>query len=96
MTEVLGPARELEMLVNRVAAPMKSQRRRWAGMPSLSRELAERRDAALTRAQDAVKSDRFRALTLDTAAWLLGGCGRTHGTISSATGATSRVDFVAC
>jgi triphosphatase len=69
----LGPARELEVLVNRVAAPMKSQRRRWGGMPSLSRELAERRDAALTRAQDAVKSGRFRALTLETAAWLQAG-----------------------
>jgi triphosphatase len=69
----LGPARELEVLVNRVAAPMKSQRRRWGGMPSLSRELAEKRDAALTRARDAVKSDRFRALTLDTAAWLQAG-----------------------
>ena len=69
----LGPARELEVLVNRVAAPMRSRRRRWAGMPSLSRELAETRDATLTRAQDAVKSGRFRALTLDTAAWLQGG-----------------------
>jgi CHAD domain/AAA domain len=48
----LGPARELEVLVNRVVAPMKRQRRRWGGMPSLSREIAERRDAALTRAQD--------------------------------------------
>jgi hypothetical protein len=52
---------------------MKSKRRRWGGMPSLSRELAEKRDAALTRAQDSVKSDRFRALTLDTAAWLQAG-----------------------
>jgi triphosphatase len=69
----LGPARELEVLVNRVAAPMKSQRRRWGGMPSLSRELAERRDAALARTQDAVKSGRFRALTLETAAWLQAG-----------------------
>jgi inorganic triphosphatase YgiF len=69
----LGPARELEVLVNRVAAPMKRQRRRWGGMPSLSRELAEKRDAALTRAQDAVKSGRFRALTLETAAWLQAG-----------------------
>jgi len=68
----LSPARELEVLVNRVAAPMKSRRRRW-GMPSLSRELAEKRDAALTRAQDAVKSGRFRALTLETAAWLQAG-----------------------
>jgi CHAD domain-containing protein len=41
-------------------------------MPSLSRE-AERRDAALTRAQDAVKSERFGALTLETAAWLQAG-----------------------
>ena len=69
----LGPARELEVLVKRVAAPMKSQRRRWGGMPSLSRKLAERRDAALTRAQDAVKSSRFGALTLDTTAWLQAG-----------------------
>ncbi len=39
-------------------------------MPSLSRELGERRDAAVTRAQDAVQSARFRGLTLDVAAWL--------------------------
>ena len=69
----LCPARELEVLVNRVAAPMKSQRRRWGGMPSLSRKLAESRDAALARAQDAVKSGRFRVLTLDIAAWLQAG-----------------------
>jgi inorganic triphosphatase YgiF len=73
LTGELGPARELEVLVSRIAAPMKKQRRRWAGMPSLSRELAERRDAAFMRAQDAVRSDRFRALTLDTAAWLQAG-----------------------
>jgi triphosphatase len=66
----LGPARELEVLVTRVVAPMKGQRRRWGGMPSLSREFAERRDAALARAQDAVRSARFRELTLDVAAWL--------------------------
>jgi CHAD domain-containing protein len=39
-------------------------------LPSLSRELAERRDVALKRAQDAVQSTRFRALTIDIAAWL--------------------------
>jgi triphosphatase len=49
---------------------MKSQRRRWRGMPSLSHEIAERREAALNRAQDAVRSARFRSLTLDVAAWL--------------------------
>ena len=69
----LGPARELEVLVNRVVAPMKRQRRRWRGMPSLSHEFAERRDAALSRAQAAVQSARFRVLTLDVAAWLEAG-----------------------
>jgi inorganic triphosphatase YgiF len=65
----LGPARELDVLVSRVVAPVK-QRRRWRGMPSLSQEIAERRDAAVARAQASVQSARFRALTLDVAAWL--------------------------
>jgi triphosphatase len=39
-------------------------------MPSLSHEIAERREAALKRAQDAVQSSRLRSLTLDLAAWL--------------------------
>jgi len=39
-------------------------------MPSLSHELAEKGEAALSRAQDAAKSARFHVLTLDIAAWL--------------------------
>jgi CHAD domain-containing protein len=39
-------------------------------MPSLSQEIAARRDAAVARAQAAVQSARFRSLTLDVAAWL--------------------------
>jgi triphosphatase len=70
LAEELGPARELEVLVSRVIAPMRKRRRQWRGMPSLSLEILERRDAALKRAQDAVVSARFRALTLDVAAWL--------------------------
>jgi triphosphatase len=66
----LGPARELEVLLNRVVAPMKRRRRRWRGMRSLSHEFADRRDAALSRAQAAVQSARFRTLTLDMAMWL--------------------------
>ena len=69
----LGPARELDVLVSRVVAPLKRQSRRWRGMPSLSREIAERRDAALSGAQAAVRSARFRALTLDVAGWLEAG-----------------------
>jgi inorganic triphosphatase YgiF len=69
----LGPARELEVLVSRVLGPVKRQRRRWRGMPSLSQEIAERRDAALARAQAAVQSARFRSLTLEVVAWLEAG-----------------------
>jgi triphosphatase len=70
LTAELGPARELEVLINRVVAPMRNHRRRWRGMPSLSQELAERRNAAIASAQDAVQSARFRALTIDIASWL--------------------------
>lgn len=69
----LGPARELEVLINRVVAPVRKRRGQWRGMPALSREIIERRDAALKRAQDAVDSARFRMLTLDVGAWLAAG-----------------------
>lgn len=69
----LGPARELEVLLSRVVGPLQDQQHRWKGMPSLSREFAERRDAALRRAREAVQSPRFRTLMLDVAAWLEAG-----------------------
>ena len=77
LTGELGPARELEVLVTRVLAPISRQRAQWGGMPSLSRALTEKREAAVARAQNAVRSARFRALTLDVAAWLEVGEWRT-------------------
>jgi triphosphatase len=73
LTGELGPARELEVLVSRVVAPVRRRHSRWQGVVSLSRDLTEQREAALARAQDAVRSARFRALTLDIAAWLEAG-----------------------
>jgi triphosphatase len=66
----LGPARELEVLMKRVLAPVKKRHARWDGVPSLSRDFDERHEAALAQAQNAVKSARFRALALEVAAWL--------------------------
>jgi CHAD domain-containing protein len=66
----LAPARELEVLVTRVVAPVRRRHSRLAGVSSLSRDLAAQRATALARAQDAVRSARFRALTLEVAAWL--------------------------
>jgi len=67
----LGPAREYDVLVNRVFAPIKGRNPHWgSGLPWLSHELGKKREAAFTRARDAVQSARFRALTLEVAAWL--------------------------
>jgi inorganic triphosphatase YgiF len=66
----LGPARELDVLVARVVVPVKRRHPQLAGVSSLSRELTAQREAALARAQNAVRSARFRALTLEVAAWL--------------------------
>ena len=62
--------------MTRVVAPISRQRAQWGGMPSLSRALTEKREAR-ARAQNAVRSARFRALTLDVAAWLEVGEWRT-------------------
>ena len=69
LTGELGPAREFEVLVNRVVAPIKRQRAHRDGMRAFIDELARKREAAAARAQNAVQSTRFGALTLDIAAF---------------------------
>jgi triphosphatase len=66
----LAPARELDVLMKRVVAPVRRRHARWDGVPALTRDFTERREAALVRAQGTVKSARFRGLTLDIATWL--------------------------
>jgi CHAD domain-containing protein len=70
LTDELGPAREFEVFLTRVVAPLGKQQPRLTGMQSLSHDLAERREAASARAVQAVSSKRFRELTLNVAAWL--------------------------
>jgi CHAD domain-containing protein len=59
LTGELGPAREFEVLVNRVVAPIKRQRTNRDGVRSFIDELVRKREAAVARAQDAVQSKRF-------------------------------------
>jgi len=73
LTGELGPARELEVLVNRIVTPTDKQQPRWDGVRSFWTELGKERQAALARAQNAVQSARFAALTLEIAAWLQSG-----------------------
>jgi len=70
LTTELGSAREFDVFLSKVVAPLQKRHARLAGMRSLSRDLAERRNAAISRATEAVASKRFRDLTLDVAAWL--------------------------
>jgi inorganic triphosphatase YgiF len=70
LTGELAPARELEVLIKRVVAPVKKRRSREQGVSSLSRQFAERRASALDRAREAINSARFRLFALDVAAWL--------------------------
>jgi inorganic triphosphatase YgiF len=70
LTGELGPAREFEVFLTQVVAPVKLRNVRLQGMRALSRELAAQRTAAVERAQDAIRSQRFRDLLLNIAAWL--------------------------
>ncbi len=76
LTNELGPAREFEVFLTKVVTPLGKQRPRLTGMRSMSRELTDRREAAVTRALTAVSSKRFRELTLNVAAWVEVDAGR--------------------
>jgi triphosphatase len=70
LTDELGPAREFEVLLVRVVAPLEQRSTEIAGIRSLSRDLQEERRLALQRATAAVSSTRFRDLALDVACWI--------------------------
>jgi CHAD domain-containing protein len=70
LTNELGPAREFDVFLSKVVAPLKKHHARLADMHGLSQDLAKRREAAVARAAEAVASKRFRDLALDVAAWL--------------------------
>jgi triphosphatase len=66
----LGPLRELDVFVTRVVTPAKRRHPRGQGVPGLSNDFEQQRAAALERAQDALRSARYRTLALNVAAWL--------------------------
>jgi CHAD domain-containing protein len=70
LTGELGPAREFEVFLTRVVAPLGKQHTRLSGMRTLSRDLADQREAAVARALAAVSSRRFRELTGNVGGWI--------------------------
>ena len=73
LTGELGPARELDIFFKRVVKPVADGKPNGAGVVTLSRDLRQRREDAITRAHAAADSVRFRKLVLDTAAWIESG-----------------------
>lgn len=67
----LGPARELDVLLEDWLAPLCAAQAEQAALVALCEDIAERRQAALARAGTALASDRFRQLSLRVALWLI-------------------------
>jgi inorganic triphosphatase YgiF len=69
----LGPARDLDVLIDESLVPLQQQRADGNTLDTLKLELKRRRDACIERAKKAVGSDRYRRIVLDTALWATGG-----------------------
>jgi inorganic triphosphatase YgiF len=69
----LSPARDLDILVAEVLAPLHQQHADDAGVAGLYRNFRRRRASAYRRAAAAVQSPRFRAMALQTAEWIEAG-----------------------
>lgn len=73
LTEQLGPARDLHVLIEESVAPLRQQDLDKSEVDLLVRDLEARRDQGIRIAREAVESDRYRHLVMNVALWLLDG-----------------------
>lgn len=73
LTEQLGAARDLEVLLKEGVKRLQREEPEAGGVAALESDLEHRRRAAFARAKAAVGSERFRQLVLECAFWLAGG-----------------------
>jgi len=66
----LGPARDLDTLVDEVIKPLRKRHVNEPGLVSISNTFARKRLKCFRQAQEAVQSARFRSLVLDTVEWI--------------------------
>ena len=69
----LGPARDIDVFLIEVLIPLRHQHGKEPGVTALCREFEGRRARAHEEAASAVRSRRFRLLTLDTLGWIEAG-----------------------
>ena len=70
LTEQLGPARDLDVFVRESVAPLSDTA---SEIGVLQEDMEQKRDAGFLRAREAVDSERYRRLVLQTALWLANG-----------------------
>lgn len=73
-----GPARDLDVFMHEVMAPIRAQHPREPAVTSLYRDLRRRRLKAARTAREAIASPRFRTMIFQIAAWVEEGDWRTE------------------
>jgi inorganic triphosphatase YgiF len=73
LTERLGPARDLDVLVTESVAPLRRASPDKSEVRLLEADLKQKRGRGFDRARDAIRSERYRKLVLATALWLIDG-----------------------
>jgi triphosphatase len=73
LSEQFGSARDFDVLAENSVKPMLADDPGDAGMEALKDDVAERRRKGMRQACQAVESDRYREILLQTGLWILGG-----------------------
>ena len=73
ITAKLGPARDLDVFISEVLAPLRAQNQGEAGLADICRNFERRRARAYRDAAEAIRSARFRMLCLDVGEWVEAG-----------------------
>jgi triphosphatase len=95
LTDQLGSARELDVLINKRIDPAR-ETTPFAEIGVLAKNLGDERHAAFNKAAQVIQSDRYRALGLKTALWIFDGeWSRSLDPMLAAKRARSAADFAA-
>jgi len=73
LTEALGPARDMDVLIRETVAPLQKEIAEKRAVVLFKKDVSDRRARNFSRAQAAVASERYRKLVLQTALWIAGG-----------------------
>lgn len=73
MAKTPSDARDLDVFIDKEVAPIRAKRPKSRDAARLSQHFAKERDLAYDKALAALRSQRYRLMLIDTAAWIEGG-----------------------